>query len=231
MSRLWIAFIIFAGIAIYVISSLNSSKMHKGFLSSTLLVVTSSLFLTAAAQTATPGSWTKSAAKKWFSGKEWLNGVTLTPHKSIDQQEFARQYHLNKVYWDSAFAFLKEHDLQTIAKGKYPIDGDHVFATVTEDPTKDFEKTNWESHRKYVDIQCVITGVERMGVSPVTKATVTEPYDEKKDVAHYTVEGTQYDIPAGTFVVFFSQDAHRPNITPGGNKPVKKIVIKVQAAE
>jgi len=161
----------------------------------------------------------------------WARITNLSPHPSIDQQEFARQYRANKAFWDAAFAFLKEHDLQALAVGKYPIDGENVYATVTEAPTKDFDKTNWESHRKYIDLQCVITGVERMGKAPVAKATVTKPYDEQKDLANYSAEGVQYDVPAGSFMIFFPGDAHRPNITPGGNLPVKKIVIKVRAAE
>jgi beta-galactosidase beta subunit len=42
-------------------------------------------------------------------------------------------------------------------------------------------------------------------------------------------EGKIYAVPAGTFILFFPIDAHRPNITPGGNKVVKKIVIKIKA--
>ena len=187
------------------------------------------LFFQLLAQTSAD-DWTKKKAKKWFKKKEWLNGVQLTPNSAIDVQEFARQYHLNKAYWDKAFAFLKEHDLQTIAKGKYPIDGDNVFASITEDPSKDFDKTNWESHRKYIDVQCVIVGEEKMGKCPISDATVTKPYDEAKDVANYSAEGKILDIPAGTFIIFFPGDAHRPNITPGGNKVVKKIVIKVRAS-
>ncbi len=122
------------------------------------------------AQSTTGKTPTKKEAKKWFKKKAWLNGVSLVPHTSINQQEFARQYQSNKAYWDKAFAFLKEHDLATIAKGKYPIDGENVYASVTEDPSKDFDKTNWESHRKYIDLQCIITGDEKMGVWPVSKA-------------------------------------------------------------
>lgn len=173
----------------------------------------------------------KKEAHKWFEKKEWLNGAQLTPHKSIDEQEFARQYQLNKKYWDEAFTFLKEHDLSTLAKGKHPIDGDNVYASVTEDPTKDFDKTTWESHRKYIDLQCVITGEEKMGVYPVAKSTVTKEYDDKKDVANYTAKGKFYTASGGTFFIFFPQSAHRPNITPGGNKVEKKIVIKIRVAE
>jgi YhcH/YjgK/YiaL family protein len=204
--------------------------MRKRLIITMLLFITSSLLVHLIAQTTSGKTWTKHEAKKWFKQKAWLNGGQLTPHKSINQQEFARQYHLNKIYWDKAFAFLKEHNLQTIAPGKYPIDGDNVYATVTEDPSKNFDKTNWESHRKYIDLQCIITGEEKMGVWPVAKATVTKEYDEKKDVANYSAEGKFYVGTPGTFFIFFPSDAHRPNITPGGNKTVKKIVIKIRVA-
>lgn len=175
--------------------------------------------------------WTKKKAHQWFKKKEWLQGTGLTPHSSINEQEFARQYHANQAYWDKAFLWLKEHHIDTISKGKYPIDGTNVFASVTIDPTKDLEKTGWESHRKYIDLQLIVSGEEKMGVYPVTKATVTNPYDEKREAANYTAPGKFYIGGPGTFFIFFPADAHRPNITPGGNKPVKKIVIKVRVAE
>lgn len=203
--------------------------MKKGLILSFLLAAFSVVFVNA--QSASDTTITKSKAEKWFKKKEWLNGAPLKPHKSINKVEFARQYRINKVYWDKAFAFLKEQNLQTIAKGKYPIDGDNVFASVTEDPTKDFDKTGWESHRRYIDLQCVLVGEEKMGKWPVAEVTeITKPYDEKKDVANYIAPGKFYVIPAGTFIIFFPGEAHRPNITPGGNKVVKKIVIKVRAA-
>ena len=208
--------------------------MKRVFVLSVLLLTASVLHVNAQSlsDSTAHARWSKGKAAKWFKKKEWLNGVALTPHKSINKQEFARQYEINKAYWDKAFAFLKEHDLKTLAKGKYPIDGDNVFASVTEDPSKDFDKTNWESHRKYIDVQCVITGDEKMGKWPVAEiTTVTKPYDETKDVANYTAPGKFYTIPAGTFIIFFPTDAHRPNITPGGNKVVKKIVIKVRAVQ
>jgi YhcH/YjgK/YiaL family protein len=201
--------------------------MKKLFLAA-LFFAGSVLFISIYAQT---NEWTKSKSKKWFKKKEWLGGLQLQAHKSTNVEEFARQYHLNKTLWDKAFAFMKEKDLDTIAKGKYPIDGDNVFASVTTDSTKDFDKTNWESHRKYIDIQYVISGVEKIGVYPVANATVTKPYDEKRDAANYSADGKIYDAMPGTFFIFFPSDAHRPNITPGGNKVDKKIVIKVKYTE
>jgi len=197
-------------------------KKRTGFI---LLLFTFILGMHSYAQTLS-----KRKAKKWFAKKEWLGGAKLAPHQTINKQEFARQYGLNKVYWDKAFAFLRDHNLDSLPKGKYVIDGDNVTASVSTDPSKDLEKTNWESHRRYIDVQCIISGEEKMGLWPVADATVIREYDEKKDVANYSATGKFYVAGPGEFFIFFPADAHRPNITPGGNKVVKKIVIKVRVA-
>ena len=202
--------------------------MKKLFLS-VLFVSVSLFFIVPFAQDSK--ELTTCKAKKWFKKMEWLGGLELTPSKTINKKEFAKQYQANKVYWDKAFAYLKNTDLNPLPKGKYPIDEDNVFASVTTDSTKDFDKTNWESHRKYIDLQYVIQGEEKIGVYPVSKATVTKVYDEKRDVANYSADGKLYTAVPDTFFIFFPSDAHRPNITPGGNKADKKIVIKIKVAE
>jgi len=175
--------------------------------------------------------WTTKKSDRWLKQKEYLNGWKVEPDKSINAQEFAWQYHQNKKYWDEAFAFLQSHDLKSLAKGRYSIDTNFVYATVTEDPSKDFDKTSWESHRRYVDLQYVIDGEEKMGIFPVVKAQVIKPYEENRDVANYVADGPLYSATPQSFFIFFPTDAHRPNITPGGNKVVKKIVVKIRAAE
>jgi len=200
--------------------------MKKKFLFSLFVLFSLGVAINVNAQSAS----SKKENENWFAKQEWLGGLKLQPHSSVDVQEFARQYHANKKYWDEAFAFLKNHDLSKLAPGKYPIDGDNVYATVTNDPTKDFDVSKWESHKKYTDLQYVISGEEKIGVDPGAKGlTVTEPYNEEKDVAHYTGPGKIYDAKPGTFFLFFPGTAHRPNITTGGNQPDKKIVIKIKS--
>jgi len=181
-------------------------------------------------QTKAQSTVSKKENEKWFKKREWLGGLKLQPHSSVNAQEFARQYHANKKYWDEAFAFLKNNDLTKLAPGKYPIDGDNVYAYVTDDSTKDYDKSKWESHRKYIDLHYVISGEEKIGVTPVADVTVTEPYNAEKDIAHYSGPGKIYLAKPGTFFIFFPGTAHRPNITTGGNKPDQKIVIKIKNA-
>ena len=202
----------------------------KRILSLSVILFLFSTCMHSSAQTAAK-EWTKHDAKKWFQKKEWLGGLQLQPHKTVNKHEFARQYQVNKVYWDKAFAFLKEQDLQTLANGRYPIDGDNVFAIVTQNPTKDYDSTQWESHRKYIDLHYVISGEEKIGVYPITKLTPTKIYDSSKDIANYSGEGKIYSAVPGTFFLFFPSDGHRPGITPGGKKADKKIVIKIRYAD
>lgn len=166
-------------------------------------------------------------ANRWVKKGDWRNGLKMKPHPSINNVEFARQYHLNKAVWDKVFDYLKTTNLDTVKPGKYPIDGDNAFATITDAPSKEFEKSAWESHRKYIDLQYLITGKEKIGVAALADATVTNPYDEKKDVANYNVEGKFYIASPEYFFLFFPENLHRPNILVDGYPRVKKLVIKI----
>lgn len=163
----------------------------------------------------------------WFKKQSWLSGLKLKPHKSIDRKEFARQYLNHKEQWDKAFAFLKNQNLRNLKPGKYEIDGDKVFATVTEAPSKTFEESTWESHRKYQDIQYVIRGEEKIGVASIASANVTKHYNAAIDAAFYTTEGSYYAADPTVFFIFFPENLHRPNIKVEKYPVVKKVVVKV----
>jgi biofilm protein TabA len=173
-------------------------------------------------------SWTPKNAVKWFKSNNWKNGLKINGDPSINKAEFAQQYHKNQVEWDKAFAFMRDSDLAALKPGKYVIDGTDVYATITDGPEKTFEQSAWESHRKYIDLQYVVRGKEKMGVAPVAGATVTQPYDDKADIAHYNSEGKFYIGDPSVFFLFFPGDAHRPNIKVDGYDTVKKMVIKIR---
>lgn len=171
----------------------------------------------------------KNDPQQWFD--QTLSGLKMKPNESIDKQEMYRQYKANPAYWDKVVAFLRDTDLKNLPAGRHEIDGDNVYAMVTIAPTKDLDSTKFESHRKYIDVQYVIDGEEKIAVEPVANATVTVPYDDAKDIAHYSGEGETYTATPETFFIFFPINAHRPSITPGGNEIDKKLVIKVRAAQ
>jgi biofilm protein TabA len=172
-------------------------------------------------------------AKEWFDSREWANGLKLKAHPSVDIQEFSNQYHKNKAFWVEAFNFLKVTDLDTIAPGKYNLDGNNVYVIVSDGPAKAMEDAKWENHRNYIDIQYVVRGKEKMGIAPLSKATVTQAYDAVKDIAFNSVpekDSHYYDAEPGTFLIFFPQDAHRPGIKVEGSDTVRKVVIKIRSS-
>ena len=167
-------------------------------------------------------------ATKWVRSRVWADGLKINVFPEVDAAEFKKQYEANKATWNKVFKFLADSTkLATLAPGNYPIDGKNAYASITYAPSKTFGESKWESHRKYIDLQYVISGEEKIGEVPVSKATVTGPYDEMKDVAHYSSEGTYYIATPKEFYLFFPADAHRPNIKVDGYDNVKKLVIKI----
>lgn len=170
-------------------------------------------------------------AQQWL--KEQTPAKSLKPvvYKDVNLVELKKQYFANKATWDKAFQFMETHNLQELAPGKYPIDGDQVFASVSETVNKPFEDTNWESHKKYIDLQYVISGKEKIGEASFENEKITRPYDAARDVANYAInKGKFYVADSSTFYLFFPSTTHRPNIIVNNDK-VKKLVIKIRVAE
>jgi YhcH/YjgK/YiaL family protein len=175
--------------------------------------------------------WTREKATKWFSARELTIGSNLQAHESVDVLEFASQYAKNRILWEKAFAYLRDTDLGKVAPGKYFLDDDHVYVSVAHDKTKPFEDTRWEAHQKYVDIQYVIRGKEKMGLAPISSALIRTPYNPDEDIAFYEVaesDSNYYLAEPGVFFIFFPSDVHRPCIHLEGCEENKKLVIKIR---
>ena len=167
----------------------------------------------------------------WFKEKPWFKNVKLTPSPSINLEELKKYYAANPAYWEKAFEYYKNTDLLALAPGKYPVDGENVFATITEYNTQDASERQWENHKKYIDVQIVLSGKETMGKAPSAEATPKVPYDEAKDIEFRNVSnGKSYLAVPGTFFIFFPSDSHMPNQNADGVQKVKKVVIKIKTS-
>jgi YhcH/YjgK/YiaL family protein len=181
----------------------------------------------------TSGKKSRETAQTWMEHGQWRDGLSEKPNSDINAQTFSAQYHKHQIWWDKAFAFLNRKDLISLAPGSYPIVGKDVYASITEFVPKDFDKSGWESHRRYADIQCMIRGEEKIGKAKASDLTVTVPYNSSRDAANYKGPGKYYVAQPGTFFLFFPGDAHRPDVkvTPSDTARVKKIVIKVRVTK
>jgi YhcH/YjgK/YiaL family protein len=177
-----------------------------------------------------PSVWSSKKLYNWFEKGEWLNGWQVKPDQSINRKAFAVSYFKNKERWDKAFIFLRNSDLQGLELKRYDIDGDNLYAPVSEYQTKNEEDARYEAHRKYIDIQYVVNGKELIGVAPISdKKDILEPYDASKDIEFLTVTGGENHLALpDRFFIFFPVDAHRPGLKDGENSPVRKVVIKVK---
>jgi len=186
------------------------------------------MFVVAGVSAQSSKSLKKAKESAWYSKYECLQRLPIHPDLSIDQQEFAKQYHISKKWWDEAFAYLKNTDLASLTPGSYPVDGDNVYVKVTEAISKDIDSSKWESHHKYHDIHYLISGKEMIGITPVTKVTASTPYESTRDILFYTGDGPYFLAAPDRFFIIFSNQAHRPFIKVGGYEKVKRIVIKVR---
>lgn len=208
--------------------------MKENFLLRFLTIMAMSVFMISCSSSrkVSNDSGNQKETTTWYNSREWLNGLQLKPHESINQQEFSRQYHLNKTWWDEAFHFLKTHDLENMQPGSYLIDTGNVIATISEVSPKDKEQVNWEAHRNFNDLQYIISGKAQMGIASIDdpKKTVTVPYNPKTDTESFSVtEGEKYyAAEPRTFFIFTPKEIHRPAFKETGYDTIKKIVIKVR---
>jgi biofilm protein TabA len=127
--------------------------------------------------------------------------------------------------------YLAATDFTKMPDGKYELDGQRMFALVQRYRPKPLAEIVWEAHRKYIDVQYVVQGAERMGYLPLGEGmTVKKDYDLQRDIIFYDVQGDLFIVPERSFVVFAPQDVHAPGLTvdgPVSGGEVLKVVVKV----
>ena len=105
--------------------------------------------------------------------------------------------------------------------------GEGVIAMVSEYDTKNVSEGVIEAHRKYIDIQIMLSGREKVGICNVDECK-KEPYDLEKDLQKMKGDVEFITLKPCYFAVFFPSDGHMPQIKAGQkSEHVKKIVIKV----
>lgn len=128
---------------------------------------------------------------------------------------------------EKGLRFLADTDLAKLPNGKHPIDGSDLYAIVQEYDSKPRDKGAWEAHRRYIDIQYIAAGVERMGFANI-KQVNPGAYNEEKDMLPAEGQGDFVTVPAETFVIFHPHDVHMPGLAVDAPAHVRKVVVKVR---
>ena len=145
----------------------------------------------------------------------------------LDKLQNAARYNCLHPLFQQAFNFLKETDLATIETGVHEIEGRKLFAIISDGPGVTKDNYKLEVHRKYIDIQYVISGTDHMAWKDLALcAAPNDPYNEEREAAFFPDKTDNwFDVPAGSFTIFYPDDAHAAMVT--GESIVRKVVLKI----
>ena len=149
-------------------------------------------------------------------------------HVIFDRLERAERYYHMHPAFEKAFAFLRQNALAELPIGRHEIDGDRMFCLISKGPGRSRAEAKLEAHRKYIDIQYVIAGTDEMGFRSTAACTLSDvAYNADKDIEFFKDEPESWtQVPAGSFVIFFPEDAHAPLV---GSGQIHKAVLKIAA--
>jgi YhcH/YjgK/YiaL family protein len=129
-----------------------------------------------------------------------------------------------------AFDYIRNTDLLALSPGRYSIVGDDLFVIVENVAGRSRKEANLECHRKYIDIQLVLEGVDEMGWKAL--ADCREPvadYSAEKDIQFFRdAPASWIATPPGAFCIFFPEDAHVPLVATGN---IRKVIFKIAAVQ
>ena len=118
----------------------------------------------------------------------------------------------------------------TTPDGRYDI-SDKIYVNVETYDRKSPLEANLESHRKYIDIQLLLSGTERIDYANIDGLEPLQAYDYMKDIIFYKRPSSEISsliLNGRNFALFFPQDAHAPQIsTLALQNNVKKVVVKI----
>lgn len=132
----------------------------------------------------------------------------------------------------TALEYLKANDFTTMETGVYEIQGKDIYAQVMDAQTAPADTKRPEVHEKYIDVQFLASGKERLGFTFDTGSYEVDERLEDKDLIFYkSVENEGYiDAVPGCYSIFFPEDVHRPAVAAGEPMTIRKVVVKVSVA-
>lgn len=128
------------------------------------------------------------------------------------------------------FAKKNENKILSLVHGSYDVEYNNIKMNVGKYFTKNENEKFWESHKKYLDVQIMINGTEKVSIGDIHNMN-EKSFDFEKDLV--ILEGEKaFDVvmKTGDVLVFFPNDAHKPelNISETDNSEnMRKIVTKV----
>lgn len=142
-------------------------------------------------------------------------------------QNFPVYYPLHPMF-RLAEDFLMRASLEPLAEGRHEIRGLDGWGLIRRYDTVPFSGQPLETHRDYIDIQCLLSGEEQLGYADKAALMPLSPYCEASDCALFTGKSRRIPLQAGNLVILFPGDAHLPKISSGAVSRVEKAIVKIR---
>jgi YhcH/YjgK/YiaL family protein len=146
-----------------------------------------------------------------------------------DCLEHADRYLVLHAGLRPAFDFLRQTGLERLPDGRIDLDGDRAYVLLQRYATHPPAEGRLEAHQRYLDVQCLLSGSERIGYAPVPAGrAVATPYDAGRDIGFYAGDCDFLTLRPGGFMLFWPWDGHMPGCHDGPPATVRKAVVKLR---
>ena len=129
---------------------------------------------------------------------------------------------------DKVIDFLAKCAAKPPKPGKYELDGKKLFVNIQQYAPKSFDPAKLEYHRNYIDIQLLLSGVEKLYYAPLEGRETVVPYDPEKDCGMDRLpspeSGTEVALVPGNFVLLYPEEGHIPGVGAPDTAVVKAVV-------
>ncbi len=150
----------------------------------------------------------------------------------IDKADNLLQYKEEYPVFEAIYEFIQKHNQEHFAPGTYKIDGERLFASIAQYRTDATKEAKFEAHKKYADLQYIVSGMEKIGWAPLSDVEanlVSEEYSKGGDIAFYDGKSKfDFVLTKGSFLFLLPEDAHAPCLCADKETNVEKIVFKIQ---
>ena len=129
---------------------------------------------------------------------------------------------------EKALEYLATTDFSVLEDGRHEIEGDEIYALLLSYDTEPESARSFEAHRKYIDVQYILSGREIIHWAPLEELEPAGDYSEEKDIVFLSGDArARLQLTPGAFALFYPEDAHKPNCAWDDPQPARKVVVKV----
>ena len=138
-------------------------------------------------------------------------------------------YDILKKRIDNAIEYISKLDFSNLKVGKYEVTPEFYYCVQEYNAFEDND-VQYESHRKFIDVQWVYEGTEKLYVTDIRGLIPCDNYNEDKDVIHYY---DNYNMSAvimnvNSCFILFPKDAHKSVCNQNRKCMVRKVVGKLK---